>query len=180
MVLNLKLVLIAAVSDLKGKRVIGSNGRIPWFSDDKVRKPDLERFKRLTLNKPIIMGRPTFESLDYKPLPQRTNIVVSGSSDMSEYQGAIQAHNPDEALEIAAKFGETAYVIGGGRLYAQTILSPYAVRLEITEVTRKYDGDVHFPPIDWDVWQLQDEDRHEHYSFLTFGKRKLPLKKTFS
>ncbi len=108
----MKLALIAAVAY---DNVIGADGRTPFKVEG-----DLPRFKKLTLNHPIIMGRKTYQSIG-RPLPTRTNIVVSRTNSLAD---VLVAHTLDEALELAEGHipeDQTAYVIGGGEIYRATI-----------------------------------------------------------
>jgi dihydrofolate reductase len=140
------LVLIAAVSD---NGVIGRAGGLPW------RLPsDMRRFRALTIGKPVVMGRKTYLSIG-KPLPGRTNIVVSRDRALAA-AGVLVAGSLTAALEAAQGdalrrgSGEIA-VIGGGDLYAQAM--PMADRLEITRVHADILGDAVFPPIDAAKWR---------------------------
>ena len=140
------VVLVAAVAR---NGVIGGRNRLLW------RLPsDLKRFKALTMGKPLIMGRKTFESVA-RPLPGRETIVVTRDERFSA-EGVRVAHGLDEALALAAEraaaMGADAVVIaGGGEIYAQTI--DRAERLAITEVAVEPEGDARFPPIDPAVWR---------------------------
>ncbi|NKI57193.1 dihydrofolate reductase [Labrenzia sp. PO1] len=142
-----ELVLIAAVAR---NGIIGSDNDMPW------RLPsDLKYFKRLTLGKPVIMGRKTFLSFGGKPLPGRPHVIVSRDPQYAP-EGAEAATSLEEALrrgvELAANLGvDQVMCIGGGQLYAQAIGK--ADRLEITEVDAQPAGDTRFPDIDPAVWQ---------------------------
>lgn len=142
-----ELVLIAAVAR---NGIIGSDNDMPW------RLPsDLKYFKRLTLGKPVIMGRKTFLSFGGKPLPGRPHVIVSRDPEYAP-EGAEAATSLEEALrrgvELAADLGvDQVMCIGGGQLYAQAISK--ADRLEITEVDAQPAGDTRFPDIDPAVWQ---------------------------
>jgi dihydrofolate reductase len=133
------LSLIAAMAE---NRVIGRGNALPW------RLPaDLAHFKRLTLGKPIVMGRRTWESLPGL-LPQRRHVVVT-RDPAYEAPGAQVVHSIDEALDAASDSPEIM-VIGGADLYRQTL--PGAGRLYLTQVHARVDGDAFFPdfdPADW-------------------------------
>jgi len=148
-----KIVLVAAIGQ---NGVIGNDGQLPWRL-----KSDLAHFKRLTLGKPIVMGRKTYESIG-KPLPGRTNIVMTRDLGVI-VPGGILATSLDAALGIAcedaAKRGvEDLMIIGGGDVFERTM--PMADRLEITHVHARPPGDVHFPLIDPRDWR--ETERH-HY-----------------
>ena len=129
--------------------VIGRDGGLPWRL-----RSDLQRFKAVTLGKPCIMGRKTWDSLPLKPLPGRLNLVLS-KDESFEPKGALACLTLDEAIEIAREqavddgVGEVC-VIGGAGLFAATL--PRAKRLYLTEVEAEPEGDVLFPPFDETAW----------------------------
>jgi dihydrofolate reductase len=138
--------LVVAVAD---NGVIGRDGRLPWHISS-----DLKTFRRLTMGKPLIMGRRTFQSLK-KPLDGRDNIVVTRSAGY-KLDGAIVANDFDTALAIARdcanKRGADAIaVIGGTSVFAEAL--PIADRIYKTEVHGSPAGDAYFPKVDWDDWQ---------------------------
>ncbi|HEY2837022.1 MAG TPA: dihydrofolate reductase [Rhizomicrobium sp.] len=138
--------MITLVLAMAKNGVIGKDGAIPWRIAD-----DLKRFKQLTLGKPVIMGRKTWDSLPRKPLPGRDNIVVTRQRDWSA-DGAIAALSVDEAL---AK-GREVSVIGGGEIYREALSR--AERIELTEVHGDFDGDAHFAFDHKDWRELSRED----------------------
>ncbi len=160
-----RLALIAAVAH---NGVIGRGGELPW------RIPaDLQYFKAITMGKPMIMGRRTFESIG-KALPGRTNIVVTRSVDFSADDVEV-AGNLDQALEIAAGTGaDEVMVIGGGEIYAAAL--PRADRLYLTEVHIDAAGDVRFPAFDRAQWRELSRDDHAAvgdnpaFSFVTLER----------
>ena len=140
------IVLIAAVAE---NGVIGRAGGLPWRL-----KSDLQRFRALTIGKPVVMGRRTWASLA-KALPQRTNIVVTRDPAFAA-AGAVVTANLTAALAIARgdalrRGADAIMVIGGGDIYAQAM--PLANRLEITHVHARPDGEAVFPPIDPAIWR---------------------------
>ena len=141
-----EIVLIVAVAD---NGVIGAAGTIPWRL-----KTDQQRFKAMTLGKPVVMGRKTFVSLR-RPLPGRTNIVVTRDADFRA-AGAVVTTSFASAFAIALgdalrrSAGEIA-VIGGAEIYAQWMAC--ADRLEITEVHARPEGDTCFAAVDAAIWQ---------------------------
>ena len=157
------ITLIAAVSD---NNVIGYQDKIPWRIPE-----DLERFKKLTLGNPIVMGRKTFQSLPRKPLPDRKNVVVTRHPGLlREYlnQGVIVATDVHTALRVAEHHGRNIYVIGGQQIYAETI--DLAHRLEITKVKGEFQGDAFFPEIDSTRWKEIARNDRQSYSFVTYIK----------
>lgn len=150
---DIRLALIAAVAD---NRVIGINGTMPWKL-----ATDLRRFKQLTLGKPVVMGRRTWESLR-KPLAGRLNIVISGNHGFVA-DGGVVAHSLDEAIAIAKDWARghgcnEVMVAGGGDIYAQAI--GRADRLYITHIHSRPEGDAHFPEIDAAIWRAVSRESH--------------------
>lgn len=137
--------------------VIGQDGDLPWRL-----RSDLQRFKAVTIGKPCLMGRKTWESLPLRPLPGRLNIVLS--RDLSfEAKGAVVVTNLDEALEMAREQAEDdgateVCVIGGTALFDAAL--PRARRLYITEVDAAPDGDAQFPAFDEKAWVEVSSEAH--------------------
>jgi dihydrofolate reductase len=167
-----EIVLIVAVAD---NGVIGSAGAIPWRL-----KTDQQRLKTMTLGKPIVMGRKTFVSLR-RPLPGRTNIVVTRDADFRA-AGAVVTTSFAEARAVALgdalrrSAGEIA-VIGGAEIYAQWM--ECADRLEITEVHARPEGDTIFAAIDAAAWEEvarvrnpAGSDDSADFSYVTYRRRK--------
>lgn len=154
--------LIAAVSK---NGVIGADNAMPWHISE-----DFKYFKRQTLNKPVIMGRKTFESIG-RPLPKRPNIVITRQSDYAP-EGVTVVRSLEEALSEAKKHNsDEIMVIGGGQIYDQSIKT--ANRLYITEVNMEVQGDAKFPDIDKNLWQEKSRDNHKgdpSYSFVIYEK----------
>ena len=146
---------------------IGDKNALLWHI-----KEDMRFFRTTTSGHAVIMGRKTFESLGSKPLPKRTNIVVTRQD--VEFEGALVAHSLEEAIAMA-EGDEEIFVIGGAQIYAEALKC--ADRLYLTLVERDYQGDTSFPEIDYRYWQLVAEERHERgeeyeypFSFLTFDR----------
>ena len=158
-----RLTLIAAVAR---NSVIGSDNALPW------RLPaDLKRFKELTLGHPIIMGRKTWVSLG-RPLPGRSNIVISRDPDFSA-PGATVVASLAAALAACASAQE-AFVIGGAEIYALAL--PAAQCLQLTEIDREFPGDTHFPDFDPSAWRETARERHRaeagfDYAFVTYQRQ---------
>jgi dihydrofolate reductase len=126
--------------------VIGRNGGLPWHLSS-----DLKRFKQMTLGKPCIMGRKTWDSLPRKPLPGRTNIVVTRGRAFAA-EGARVAHSFAEALEAArAEQSDEIMVIGGEAIFREAL--PLAGRIALTEIGVAVDGDAHMPALDPTLWR---------------------------
>lgn len=145
---------IALVAALAKNGVIGREGGLPWRIPS-----DLKRFKAITMGKPIIMGRKTWEGLPRRPLPGRTNIVITRHAGFAA-QGAFVAHDVAAALAIAeAERPAEIAVIGGGEIYR--LFLPLASRLYLTEVDLTATGDTYFPPFDPGLWHEVAREVHE-------------------
>ena len=149
-----KLAMIWAMSD---NRVIGRDNDLPWRLS-----ADLRHFKAMTLGKPVIMGRRTFESIG-RPLPGRTNIVITRRADYQP-EGVTVVNDVEKALaegrRAALQEGaDEVMVVGGAEIYA--LLLDQAQRLYITEIHREYQGDAFFPGFDLKRWVETSRDFHE-------------------
>mgnify|MGYP000088055940 CR=1 FL=1 len=157
-----KITLIAAIDE---NRVLGKDNKLIWHLTE-----DLKRFKRLTTNHAIIMGRRTFESLP-KALPKRHNIVVTRNRNYSK-EGVTVCHRLVEAIACASD-DEQPFIIGGGQIYEQAI--KLASVIELTKIHDQFEGDVFFPEIDNEEWTIINEQRMKHpkfdYSFITYIKK---------
>src|SRR4051794_23482764 len=150
----MQMVLIAAVAE---NGVIGRGGTMPWRL-----KSDMRHFRALTLGKPVVVGRKTYLSLSIRPLPWRTNIVVSRDKSFTA-AGVLVAASLGAALEAARGDGlrrgaDSIMVIGGAEIYAQAM--PLAQRLEITRLHLRAEGDAVFPRIDPNLWRLSARTEH--------------------
>jgi dihydrofolate reductase len=149
----MKIVLVAAVGE---NNVIGRDGQLPWRL-----KSDLAHFRKVTIDKPVVMGRKTFQSIG-KALDRRTNIVITHDAAFA-VPGVVTAPSFEAALELARKdaaargAGEIM-IVGGSDVFAASL--PLADRLEITHVHASPEGDVTFPPIDPAIWR--EVSRSEH------------------
>lgn len=148
----MKIAMIAAVAE---NNAIGINNKLPWYLPG-----DLRYFKAVTMGKPIIMGRKTFESLG-KPLPGRTNIVMTRDPEWMNDSVRVVA-NLDEALALASSIAEIdgvseVMIIGGEQIYQQAL--PQADRLYLTRVGQSFAGDAFFPelvPQEWIEFARED------------------------
>jgi len=156
--------LVVAASQ---NNVIGAAGQLPWHLSD-----DLKRFKTLTMGKPIVMGRKTFESIG-RALPGRQNIVMTTQKDY-DAAGCDVVASPGEAVITAAP-GSDIMVIGGGEVYQ--LFLPLANRIYLTRVQTEVDGDTFFPEIAASTWQetAREEftagDHNDHdFAVITYDR----------
>ena len=119
-------------------------------------KEDMRFFRTTTSGHPVIMGRKTFESLGSKPLPKRTNIVITRAD--REFDGALTAHSLEEAIRMAGEDKEI-FIMGGAQIYREAL--SVVDRMYITHVECDYEGDTSFPEVDYSQWKLVDVVRHE-------------------
>lgn len=162
--------LIVAVAD---NNVIGRDNALPWHLPE-----DLRYFKQVTLGKPVVMGRKTYESIG-KPLPGRTNIVITRNAEFSA-PGVEVVCSLDAALELADRVARKdgvaeSLVIGGAEIYRMAL--PRAQRLYLTEVHASVEGDALLPEIDWSEWHEVGRERHAAtppnpyaYSFVRYER----------
>jgi dihydrofolate reductase len=163
---------ISLVVAVASNGVIGNAGQLPWRISE-----DLKRFKTLTLGKPIIMGRKTWDSLPRKPLPERTNIVLTHDKNWRA-EGAMVAHDFAAAVMLATleKPGEIM-VIGGEAIFAAAL--GRASRIHLTEVEGDFPGDARMPQFNRDEWRAVAQEGpfsagSVRYRFLTLERRAVP------
>lgn len=164
----MELALVVAVAD---NGTIGARNGLPWRLPE-----DLKRFKALTLGKPVIMGRKTFDSIG-KPLPGRTNIVITRQAGLP-LEGCIVVPSLSDAMRAAAvQAPDEAMIIGGAEIYRQAL--PLATRVYLTRVHAQIEGDASFTELNASEWrELKREDypadeRHCYaYSFIVLERRK--------
>ena len=164
------IVLLAAIAD---NGVIGRNNALPFRQ-----RSDLQRFKSMSIGKPVVMGRKTYLSIG-KPLPGRTNIVASRDPNFAP-EGVVVARSIDAALNAARadaqkRGADEIVVIGGTDIFVQTM--PLADRMEITHVHATPEGDTYFPPIDATQWRAASRSDHPAgprdeaaFSYVTYAR----------
>ncbi len=137
--------MIVAVSE---NGVIGKDGDIPWRLS-----ADLQRFKHLTMDHHLIMGRKTYESIG-RPLPGRKMVIITHQEDFVA-PGCEVVHSLEDAISLAEKAGETeVFIAGGASIYAEAF--PKAQRLYYTQVNAEVDGDTFFPTFSEEDWQINE------------------------
>lgn len=151
-------VLISLVAARGRNGVIGAAGGLPWRL-----RSDLQKFKQVTIGKPCVMGRKTWDSLQLRPLPGRLNVVISNNPDFAA-KGALVCAGLDEALAIARETAredgvDEVCVIGGAQIYALAL--PKARRIYLSEVEASPDGNARFPDFDETAWREVSSERIE-------------------
>ncbi|RMH36743.1 MAG: type 3 dihydrofolate reductase [Gammaproteobacteria bacterium] len=139
--------IVSLVCAMTRNRVIGRENQMPWHLP-----ADLAHFKRVTLGKPVVMGRRTFESIG-RPLPGRHNIVLTRDHTFSA-PGASVVHSLDDAIQLAGE-AEEIMIIGGANLYAQAL--PISERMYLTLIEAELEGDAYFPTWSTDDWEIETE-----------------------
>ncbi len=159
------IIMIAAVAE---NNALGKNNELVWHLPN-----DFKRFKELTTNHHIIMGRKTFESFP-KPLPNRTHIVITRQENYKP-EGCIVVNSIEKAIELCPE-NEDSYIIGGGEIYNLGL--PLADIIEITKVHHTFEADAFFPKIDENEWLLveseenfKDEKHLYDYTYETYIRK---------
>jgi len=166
----MKLSLIAAMAE---DRVIGIKNSLPWKLPS-----DMKWFRKHTLGKPIIMGRKTFESFGGRPLPERTNIVIT-RDDNYQADGIVVVHSIEQAIEAARQTADNvpeAMIIGGASFYEQML--DKVDRMYLTFVHKSLEGDAWFPEYNLGQWQqvesidvAADEKNIYPHQFVVYDKK---------
>jgi len=168
----MKLAIIVAAAK---NGVIGRNNQLPWHLPQ-----DLKYFKAITLGKPVIMGRKTYESIG-KPLPGRTNIVVTRNKDWSAADGVVVTNSFEQALSESQKAMESdlltsdeVMVIGGAEIYRSAL--QFVHRIYLTRVAVEPEGDAFFDMLNELDWVLEsitagDEQASVPHEFLVYARR---------
>ncbi len=141
---------ISIIAAMAANRTIGLENRLPWHLPD-----DLKRFKTLTMNHHIVMGRKTYDSIG-KPLPGRSTIIVTRNMDYA-VPGCVAVNSLDAALTVSFS-DEEVFFVGGADLYRQAL--PIANRIYLTEIHRVFDGDAFFPEFDMRQWSETSREQH--------------------
>ncbi len=143
--------MVSIIVAIAQNGTIGDKNSLLWHI-----KEDMRFFRTTTSGHPVIMGRKTFESLGSKPLPKRTNIVITRAD--REFEGALTAHSLEEAIRMAGA-DEEIFIMGGAQIYREAL--SVADRMYIPHLERDYEGDTSLPEIDYSQWKLMDVVRHE-------------------
>lgn len=154
--------MIALIVAFAKNQVIGSNGCIPWRI-----KGEQKRFKELTTNNVVIMGRRSYEEIG-KPLPNRTTIVISNTKNFDE-ENCITAKTLTQAIELAGT--KDIYISGGARLYEEAL--PLVEKMYITEIECDIEGDTYFPAFEESQFTKEINERYEGeipYTYVTYTR----------
>lgn len=143
--------------------VIGRDGDLPWPPTG-----DLKQFKALTMGHPMVMGRTTYESIG-RPLPGRTSIVLT-SDPQWQADGVEVAHSLSDGLARALELDDQAFVIGGARVFAQSLAENLVDSMVVTHVHLAPEGDVWFPDVDWSAWTETGREPHDGYEIATYDR----------
>jgi len=159
--------MITIIAAIAKNNALGKDNKLIWHIPS-----DLKRFKKITLNHHVIMGRKTYESLG-KPLPNRTNIVITRNTNFKA-EGCIIVNSLPEAIE-AAKEDNNPFILGGAEIYKQAI--KIADKLDLTFIHHQFEADAFFPEIDSTIWKevsrenfkADEKDKYD-FSFVTFER----------
>jgi len=159
--------MITIIAAIAKNNALGKDNKLIWHIP-----ADLKRFKKVTANHHVIMGRKTYESLG-KPLPNRTNIIITRNANFKA-EGCVVVNSLQDAIE-AAKEDKSPYILGGAEIYKQAIL--IADKLDLTFVHHNFEADAFFPEIDKTIWKetlredfkANDKNKYD-YSFVTFER----------
>jgi dihydrofolate reductase len=158
---------IMAIVAMAENRVIGHNKQLPWHMP-----ADLQHFKTITMGKPIIMGRHTYQSIG-RPLPGRLNVVITRDPEFHA-PGCVVVYSIASALE-AVSYSDDVFIIGGASLFEHAI--PRLQRIYLTIIHHEFDGDTHFPELDMTQWKESDkklfpadEKNPYAYTFVTLDR----------
>jgi len=165
----------ALIVAMSRNRVIGRNNKLPWYLPG-----DLRYFKQVTMGKPILMGRKTWDSIG-RPLPGRLNVVITRDENWMAPAGVARDHSLEQALiraEAHAELedGDEVMIIGGGQIFQEAL--PLVDRMYVTLVHDDIEGDAFFPEIDWNAWEelgredFQAADNNPYdYSFVVYERK---------
>ena len=150
--------------------IIGKNNKLIWNLPE-----DLKRFKELTTGHTIIMGRKTFESLG-RVLPNRKHIVFTQNPDFKVNDENVEVVHSLLQIQQYIENDEEAFVIGGAMIYG--LLMPYVNKMYITQINQDFEGDVFFPKVDTEKWEIidiqkgiKDENNELDYEYITYKKK---------
>ena len=160
--------MVSIIVAIAQNGTIGDKNSLLWHI-----KEDMRFFRTTTSGHAVVMGRKTFESLGSRPLPKRTNIVITRADRV--FEGALTANSLEEAIRLA-EGDEEIFIIGGAQIYREALR--IADRMYITRVMHDYEGDTSFPDIDLSEWKLVAEEKHDRgeeyeypFEFRTYERK---------
>ena len=159
---------ISIISALSHNYVIGNKGDLPWHIPE-----DFKLFVQITKGKPVIMGRKTWESLPKKPLPGRTNIVISRKQE-SGFKEALVGKSIEEAIDIATKEHpevEEVMILGGSSIYKEALDKNLVTTMYLSHVKGEFQGDTFFPEFDKNNFRIEEEKEYEDFIFRRYEKK---------
>jgi len=157
--------MLSIIVAMANNQVIGKDNALPWHYPE-----DLRYFKEVTLNKTVIMGSKTYDSILTslkKPLPNRHHVILTRKGE--NYPGVETYASVDELLKVYQTKDEEVFVIGGASVYEQFL--PFVNRLYITHINQTYEGDTYFPPIDKEAFVLVSERVSGELTFSIYERR---------
>jgi len=170
MILGGEKKLLSLIVAYDENRVIGNEGKVPWNLPE-----DRKHFKEMTLHCPVVMGRKTWESLpeEFRPLPKRTNFVVSRTQKKSSHENTFFVTSLEGALDLARHTDpdKTVWVIGGEEIYRAALDGDWVDRVVTTEVKGSHFGDAFFPKLPEEKWERIPVSSHEKYDIIWYLRR---------
>ena len=154
----MNIILIAGMTK---SRVIGKDNQLPWNISE-----DLQNFKKLTLEKTVLMGRKTFDSIG-RPLPKRNNLVLSRS--MPSQEGIIVCSSIEQSIEKAKQYNQDLFIIGGSTIYQQFL--PYANKMYLSYIKQEYEGDTYFPEFNKEDWEIESTQDFQEFEFVVYRRK---------
>ena len=161
--------MLSIIVALAENNVIGKDNKLIWHLPE-----DLKRFKRLTTNHTIIMGRKTFESLG-RILPNRKHVILCNDMEMNIDDENVEILEDISMLKEYVDSEEEHFIIGGATIYK--LLMPYVEKLYITRINQEFEGDVYFPEIDEQIWKevarekgIKNDENPYDYEYITYKK----------
>ena len=154
---------LSIVAALDPKRVIGINNSLPWNIPQ-----ETKHFVDLTKNSTVIMGEKTFQSIDYKPLPNRRNIIIS--KNLPQSVGIEICRSFQEGIKRAKTYPEKINIIGGGTIYQQAL--PLTDIMHLSHIKDNYEGDIYFPDFKKKEWKVIETKEFKEFTLKTYKRKK--------
>ena len=152
---------IIIIAGMTKSRVIGKNNQLPWNIPE-----DLQNFKKHTLNKTILMGRKTYESIG-RPLPKRNNVILSRT--MPPQEGIHVVNNIPAAINLSKELNQDLFIIGGSTIYKQVL--PYANKMYLSYIKQEYEGDTYFPEFNQEDWEIESTEKFIEFEFKIYRRK---------